>query len=118
MNLNHHLIRQMAWSHATFGPGELRECVLDHIKKEIVEVEESNGDSSEWVDVILLAIDGLTRSLAFCNGERKDPREVAITACEMITWKQSKNESRTYPDWRTIDRSKAIEHIRGCNSEL
>lgn len=115
MDLKQHLIRQMAFSHATFGPGERTEGVIDHIRKELVEVEEANGESSEWVDVVILALDGLTRRLAYSldNGNiRRDPKEVAQIVCNMIEGKQTRNEGRTWPDWRTAEKGKAIEHIR------
>lgn len=114
MDLKQHLIRQMAWSHATFGPGERTEGVLDHIRKELVEVEDANGESEEWVDVVILALDGLTRRLAFClgDGSRKDPEVVAQMAINMIVGKQTRNEARVWPDWRTADKNKAIEHVR------
>lgn len=114
MDLKQHLIRQMAFSHATYGPGERRKGVIDHIKKELVEVEESLGDSREWVDVVILALDGLTRRLAYARGEneRRDPKDVAETVCNMIEGKQTRNESRQWPDWRTADKSKAIEHVK------
>lgn len=112
MDLKQHLIRQMAFSHATFGPGTRTEGVADHIKKELAEVAEANGSSDEWVDVVILALDGLTRQLAYCNGERNDPEQVAAIACQMIVGKQSRNEARDWPDWRTADRDKAIEHVR------
>lgn len=104
----------MAFSHSTFGPGVRTAGVCDHLRKEIAEVEASNGDSSEWVDLVLLALDGLTRQLAFCNGvdQRRDPAEVAATACRMIEGKQSRNEARSWPDWRTAPKDRAIEHIR------
>ena len=112
MDLKQHLIRQMAFSHAAFGPGERTNGVIDHIKKELKEVEEANGDSTEWVDVVILALDGLTRRLAYVNGERRDPNKVARIACDMIERKQSRNEGRSWPDWRTMSTDKAIEHIR------
>lgn len=112
MDLKQHLIRQMAFSHATFGPGERTNGVVDHIKKELAEVQAANGESEEWVDVVILALDGLTRRLAYCNGERRDPGEVAAMACRMIEGKQSRNEARTWPDWRTQSKDKAIEHVR------
>lgn len=115
MDLKQHLIRQMAFSHATYGPGERMEGVIDHIRKELVEIDESNGDSSEWVDVVILALDGLTRRLAFATGERGDPNTIAQIACNMIEGKQSRNEARDWPDWRTADRDKAIEHCRGSD---
>lgn len=113
MDLQQHLIRQMAFSHTTFGPGERTKGVVDHIRKELVEVEESDGAADEWVDVVILALDGLTRRLAFVgNGERADPARVAEMACNMIVGKQTRNEARNWPDWRTQSADKAIEHVR------
>ena len=98
MNLKQHLIRQMAFSHATFGPGERTGMVIDHIRKELIEVEEANGEAEEWVDVVLLALDGMTRRLAYCGGPgRRDPELVADTVCNMIEGKQSRNEGRNGP---------------------
>lgn len=114
MDLQQHLIRQMAFSHATFGPGQRTQGVIDHIRKELVEVEIANGEAAEWVDVVILALDGLTRRLAFsrANGERTDPDNVAATACRMIANKQTANEGRAWPDWRSAPFNKAIEHVR------
>lgn len=113
MEFVQHLVRQMAFSHATFGPGTRTTGVTDHIRKELDEVAAANGDSNEWVDVVILALDGLTRQLAYCNGsDRRDPHEVAETACRMIVGKQSRNEARTWPDWRTAPKDKAIEHVK------
>lgn len=112
-DLEAHLKRQMAWSHATFGPGERTNGVVDHIRKELIEVVEGDGDAAEWVDVVILALDGLTRRLAFVGGERADPERVVEMACRMIVGKQTRNEGRTWPDWRTASADKAIEHVRG-----
>jgi hypothetical protein len=112
MDLMQHLLRQMAWSHATFGPGVRTEAVVDHMRKELKEVIDGNGDSYEWIDVVILALDGLTRQLAYCNGERADPKTVAEIACRMIEGVQGRNEARTWPDWRTMAPDKAIEHVR------
>lgn len=114
MDLKQHLLRQMAFSHATYGPGERTKGVVDHIKKELSEVELANGEASEWVDVVILALDGLTRRLAYCNGERADPERVAELACSMIVSKQSRNEGRTWPDWRIQSADRAIEHDRSA----
>lgn len=111
-DLEAHLLRQMAFSHATFGHGRRTLGVVDHISKELVEVVEAGGDSSEWVDVVILALDGLTRQLAFCNGERADPARVAEMAVNMIVGKQTRNEARVWPDWRTAPEGKAIEHVK------
>lgn len=115
LDLEAHLLRQMAFSHATFGPGTRTEGVIDHIRKELVEVAESGGSSAEWVDVVILALDGLTRQLAYCNGQRKNPTEVAELASSMIVGKQTRNEARDWPDWRSAAPGKAIEHVRGHN---
>ena len=112
MDLKQHLIRQMAFSHATFGPGTRTDGVVDHIHKELGEVVQAHGDSTEWVDVVILALDGLTRQLAYCNGKRNDPETVAKIACDMIVGKQSRNEARDWPDWRGAPKGKAIEHVR------
>jgi hypothetical protein len=114
MDLKQHLIRQMAFSHATFGPGQRNEGVVDHIRKELAEVEQSGYASNEWVDVVILALDGLTRSFAYSlgDGSRRNPNETAQMAINMIEYKQSKNEGRTWPDWRTAEKNKAIEHIK------
>jgi hypothetical protein len=112
MDLMQHLLRQMAWSHATFGPGTRTEAVIDHLRKELQEVIDSNGEPHEWVDVVVLALDGLTRQIAYCNGERADPKSVAYAVCCMIEGVQGRNEARTWPDWRTAAQDKAIEHVR------
>ena len=117
MNLEQHLLRQMAFSHSTFGPGERTKGVIDHIKKELDEVESSDGSADEWVDVVILALDGLTRRLAYCAGDRGDPQLIALNAWRMILSKQARNEGRVWPDWRTAPGDKAIEHVRKPSSE-
>jgi len=99
-----HLYRQRAFSRATFGPGAHTKGVIDHIRKELIEIEAEPRDLTEWVDVILLAFDGLWR----CAQERDIPIEVAVGA---IAIKQDRNERRDWPDWRGADPDKAIEHI-------
>jgi hypothetical protein len=111
--MSDHLARQMAWSRATFGPGERTLGVSDHIVKELVEVDEAecaDDRAAEWVDVAILGLDGLWRALA-ASGLPWDqiPGEME----RMIQDKQSRNETRTWPDWRTAPADKAIEHDRG-----
>lgn len=118
MDLKQHLLRQMAFSHATFGPGTRANGVVDHIRKELVEVLESNGSAAEWMDVVILGLDGLTRQLAYCTGVRRDPETVAAEACAMIRGKQTRNEARQWPDWRTASADSAIEHVKSVKDEL
>ncbi|MBL8474429.1 MAG: DUF550 domain-containing protein [Rhodocyclaceae bacterium] len=96
-----HLHRQIEFSARTFGPGKRTAGVCDHIRRELVEVEECGGELPEWIDVIILALDGAWRSGA-------TPEQIVAA----IVQKQAKNEQRKWPDWRTADPNRAIEHDR------
>jgi hypothetical protein len=115
MDMKQHLVRQMVFSRATFGPGERMDGVLDHMTKEIDEVRKSGGDASEWVDLVILAFDGLTRRLWASIDYDRDADHISQCACQMIAEKQAKNERRDWPDWRTAAPGKAIEHVRGTH---
>lgn len=112
MDLEQHLLRQMAFSHAAFGPGRSTKRVVAHIRKELDEVLESDGSPEEWVDVVILALDGLTRSLAFVDDGHRKSEYAARKSILTILDKQSINESRTWPDWRTVNEDMPIEHDR------
>lgn len=101
MDFEAHLDRMIEFSYHTFGPGRRTKGVLDHIRKEIKEVEENPTDLEEWVDLIILSIDGAWRS-----------GHAASDIVRVMLAKQAKNESRSWPDWRTADPDKAIEHVR------
>ena len=101
MNLQEHLVRQRRFSLQTFGPGNRTQGVLDHIRKELKEIEDDPLDLEEWVDLILLSLDGAWRA-----------GHSSMAICEAIQAKQAKNEARVWPDWRTADPNKAIEHDR------
>jgi hypothetical protein len=111
MDMKQHLMRQMAWSRATFGPHPRTAGVIDHIRKELVEVEESNGSAAEWTDVAILAMDGLWRSVRAAHPHSASS-DVAQMVIEFILRKQDRNELRDWPDWRTAPTDKAIEHVR------
>ncbi len=102
-----HLERQRAFSRAAFGPGKRTLGVLDHIRKELAEIEANPDDLGEWVDVIILAFDGAWRA-----GWEPDEIINAVKA------KQARNEQRTWPDWRTMSEDKAIEHDRTTDDEV
>lgn len=95
-----HLRHQRAWSAKTFGPGARLLGVIDHIKKELIEVEAAPDDISEWADVLILAFDGALRS-------GHEPQDII----DAIKAKQAKNEKRTWPDWRGLPTDRAIEHV-------
>lgn len=96
-----HLARQREFSARTFGPGPRVAGVLDHIRKELDEVRAEPDDLSEWADLVILAFDGALRQGA-------DPQAIL----DAIEAKQTKNEGREWPDWRTQPLDKAIEHVR------
>lgn len=96
-----HLDRQREWSEKTFGPGDRTEGVLDHICKELAEVKNDPDDIYEWVDIVLLALDGAWRA-------GYTSTDIALA----IDNKQKKNERRQWPDWKTSEPGKAIEHIK------
>lgn len=96
-----HLWRQMHWSENTFGPGNRWRGVVDHIRKELIEIEAKPDDLGEWIDVMILAFDGAMRIGA-------NPHDIV----RALIAKQDRNEARVWPDWRLCDPSKAIEHKR------
>lgn len=102
MDLPDFIERQKAFSESAFGPGNRTKGVSDHIRKELVEVAEAGDDAlAEWTDVILLALDGAWR----CGAS---PEAI----CLAMEAKLFENKSRTWPDWRTVDPDKAIEHVK------
>jgi hypothetical protein len=100
-----HLVEQSSWSAATFGPGTRLDAITDHIERELVEVRES-GALDEWIDLVTLALDGAWRTGA-------TPDQVA----DALGAKLARNQRRTWPNWRTADPTKAIEHVHGSSPE-
>ena len=96
-----HLDTQRAFSEQTFGPGARAAGVIDHIRKELREIEASPSDLEEWIDVIILACDGAWR-----QGYSSQ------TIARVLQEKLAKNMKRQWPDWRTAPEGKAIEHVR------
>ena len=85
----------------TFGPNQKLQGVINHIRKELVELEQKPDDLEEWIDVMLLAFDGAYRSGA-------TPDQVI----SMLQYKQDKNERRSWPNWREVPDDQAIEHLK------
>lgn len=104
IDLAQFLRAQIEWSEATFGPGYRTDGILDHIEKELVEIREADhhdAELAELVDVVILALDAMWR-LDF------SPEQI----CRALLRKAEINRSRRWPDWRTAEPGKAIEHIR------
>lgn len=89
------------WSAATFGPGRVA-GVIDHVEKELAEIKAKPNDLEEWIDLAMLAMDGARRACGITG----DGWVEALMA------KFAKNQHRTWPDWRTAPKDKAIEHER------
>jgi hypothetical protein len=96
-----HLERQIGWSRATFGPGRRTLSVTNHIRKELAEIEAEPHDLVEWIDVVILALDGAWRS-------GHQPADIVAT----LVAKQTKNEGRKWPDWRALPPDAPTEHVR------
>ena len=96
-----HLKRQVAFSLRIFGPGPRIKGITDHIRKELTEVE-AEPTSLEWIDIVILALDGAWRA-------GYTPEEIA----DAIEAKQIKNEKRSWPDWHDYEQDQPIEHVRG-----
>jgi hypothetical protein len=75
--------------------------VVDHIRKELKEIESEPLDLDEWIDVMILAADGAWRTGA-------SPDQIEAQYLDKLR----RNMARTWPDWRTADTDKAIEHVR------
>jgi len=93
--------RLLDWSKGAHGPAARTKGVLDHMRKELLEIEAQPDDLEEWIDMVLLSINGAMRR--------------GFTPAQIVGGllaKMSKNEDRVWPDWRTADPDKAIEHVR------
>lgn len=93
--------RKISHSLNTFGPGQRYTGVIDHIKKELIEIEKDPSDLTEWIDVILLSIDGAWR-MGYSSEQ--------IIQC--LIDKLEKNEKRKWPNWQDADLDKSINHIK------
>lgn len=91
--------QQIEFSHGTFGPGRRTLGIIKHIKKELKEIENAPTDLEEWIDVLILAMDGAWRAGYY-------PNEIVAKLKE----KMEKNNQREWPDWREFSQDDAIEH--------
>jgi len=94
------LERQKEWSIKTFGNSKRTLGIIRHIEKELKEVEEKPNDLTEWIDVIILALDGYWRH----GGNTENIMNI-------LQAKQDNNFTRVYPFPKSED--EPSEHIRG-----
>lgn len=102
-----HVRKQREFSLRTFGPPQRTQEArmagpIGHIRKELEELEKEPFKLDEWMDVIILAMDGAWRS-------GHTPEEIG----RALLAKQEKNERRKWPDWTTMTPGTPIEHVRG-----
>lgn len=100
--------RQIEWSHRTFGPGKRTLGLLAHIVKECQEIERCPFDLEEWIDLIILALDGAWRC-----GQYHDctPEDIM----NMLDAKQLKNFNRNWP--KPVSEDLPVEHLREAHEE-
>ncbi len=93
---------QKSWSEKTFGPGDRTFGICEHIREELNEVESSGGALIEWIDVVILALDGAWRS-------GHAPADII----EGLAFKFAANRKRRWPDWRKFTNGEPIKHLEG-----
>ena len=93
---------KVAWSIATFGPGDRAAGLIAHIDDEIHrEIAANPADIGEWIDVILLAMDGAAR----CAGA--DGTEFARALVE----RHERNTRRRWPPPGSVPADEPTNHI-------
>ncbi len=86
VDLKAYLECQRAWSEKTFGPGLRTGGITKHIEKELAEIRAKPQDLIEWIDVVILALDGAWRA-------GYTPNQII----EALLVKQRINLAREYP---------------------
>lgn len=99
MDLSGYLKRQEEWSGRTFGHGTRTIGIIQHIRKELEEILQNPHDLEEWIDVVILALDGYWR-------HGGDPKHIMFH----LQAKQQINFSRHWPPPGPEDQP--TEHIR------
>jgi hypothetical protein len=99
MDIVKYLKVQMEWSQKVFGKGKRTGGIIEHITKELDEIKADPDDLEEWIDIIILGLDGFWRH----GGLPQD-------LMPMLLFKQGKNLVRRWPP--PLSEDKATEHLR------
>lgn len=120
MDLEDFIARKIAHSRAAFGSKQSFTGVLDHLKKEIAEVESAIAQdkdfseiADEFVDCLFLSLEGVWRTIAaspLVNPMYTD--DIASIVAQKIRDKLNINEAREWPDYRKLSPDVAREHDR------
>ena len=109
------LINKARWSLDTFGTGARTKGLTEHIRKELLEIEEAPEDLLEWIDVFMLATDGFWRAYtAHHTSEEEITYDVLERAaekfCYLMMYKDNLNRSRKWP--KPTSQDHCNEHIK------
>ena len=91
--------RHRKWSYETFGGGRQTLGLTRHIEKELEEIRAKPDDLSEWIDVMVLALDGYLRHGGTVEALMRD-----------LQAKQDTNFARRWPP--ATDENTPSEHSR------
>lgn len=96
----------MAWQDETFGRRQTLRGVLDHVVKEIEqEIRPDPTNLDEWLGLMNLSVSA--QRLAGATPEQM------VEAWQLLL---AELKARRWPDWRTADPDRAIEHDRSADS--
>lgn len=95
--------RHFNWSFRTFGTAPNTESICTHIQKEVEEVRKNPNDLEEWIDIIILGLDGALR----CQGMGK------LVADDLVDALEAKLQKNIQRKWIIpTDPTQPIEHDR------
>lgn len=104
MQINQYAAEQKEFSLKTFGPGRRTKGITKHIQKELQEIlEDPEKSAHEWIDVVILGVDGYWRH----GGEDLDTE---------INSKLQANRLRTWPVPSSED--EPVEHVGGTSDHI
>lgn len=101
MDFKDYVDKQIEWSQATFKDHPNIDSILGHLRKELDEIQQDPTDPYEWVDVIILALEGAWRIAGLSSTDIE----------QYLVQKQTINKLRKWPDVSTFPKGKPIEHI-------
>lgn len=100
MNLETYLNNHRNWSLEKLGPGSHVKSLIAHIGKELAEIEAAPTDLYEWIDVVILALDGAWRA-------GYSPKDI----CTALATKQRRNMARELPDPKAHPEGAPFQHV-------
>jgi hypothetical protein len=94
-----YLLLQKEWSEKTFGTGRRTEGICKHIEKELQEIRKNPADVYEWVDVVILALDGAWRA-----------GHTPLSIIAAMHTKAAVNRAREWP--APVSEDEPVEHVK------